>query len=301
MKTIQDGLNANNAMAKAVDQIKQSGIQMASSIQSLIDASHSIGQVSRDLKEIALQTKILALNAGVEAAHAGERGATFAVVAEQIKEIAERCKKASENTSVLIQNSLNICKTAVTCGEGIENDIDSIVYHQFEITQTLSNLASQSPTGDTPASADTDAGQPDKIIFNPATMATGENDIDQQHRNLIDMINQLGDAVREGREREGLNPLLDFLTDYVIKHFSAEEKRMDERRCPAADANKQAHAKMLAAYTDWRKKYDTGNDPKGMVLELQKLLSKWLVTHVCGIDCSLRQTAAAKVTVPAAA
>ncbi len=292
MKTIQEGLTANDQMNKAIENIKASGIEMATTITKLIDASNSIAGITRDLAEISLQTKILALNAGVEAAHAGDQGATFAVVAEQIKEIAERCKKASDSTGQIIQKSLTTSQSAIAAGKKIETDIQSIVYHQYEISEVLNGLASETHTGGTgtpPPPVSVDGKK--KLVFDVATMSTNHYDVDQQHRNLIDMINQLEEAVEQGRGRDGVDRLLNFLGEYVVKHFSMEEKLMAEHHCPATEVNLTAHKTMLKKYTDWREVYEASGFDTKLVLELKELLSTWLVSHVCKIDCQLRESA----------
>lgn len=295
MKTIQDGLSANDAMNQAVEKIKISGKQMAEAVQQLMVTTETVGQVGRDLSEISLQTKILAINAGVEAAHVGAQGATFAVVAEQIKEIAERCKKASERTQDTIKNSLSISKAAAEAGRRIDADIQSIVYQQYEISEVLNGFAAQKTTeGGSASNGESSANSVDdtnKVVFDVATMSTGVYDVDQQHRNLIDMINQLDAAVRQGREKEGVDRLLNFLGDYVLKHFSFEEKIMEERQCPMAEKNREAHAKLVETYTEWRKKYEEQGADLKMVVDLRDLLKQWLVGHICNIDCSLRKAA----------
>lgn len=307
MKSIQEGLDANDAMNKAVEHIKSTGHQMSVAIQKLIEANHAISTITRDLNEISLQTKILALNAGVEAAHVGAQGATFAVVAEQIKEIAERCKKASESTATIIRQSVITSESAIQAGKQIEDDIQDIVYQQYEISEVLNGFASQNhpdgsavaatpdhavsvatPTDSTASPSTASSGKP-KLAFDPVTMATGHETVDHQHRNLIDMINQLEEAVEQGRGREGVDRLLNFLGDYAAKHFSMEEKLMTATHCPAAEKNREAHKAMFETYKKWRENYDrNGFDPK-LVIELKNILSEWLVQHICKIDCTLRQ------------
>ncbi len=307
MKSIQEGLDANDAMNKAVEHIKSTGAQMSTAIQKLIEANHAISTITRDLNEISLQTKILALNAGVEAAHVGAQGATFAVVADQIKEIAERCKKASESTAAIIRQSVITSESAIQAGKQIEDDIQDIVYQQYEISEVLNGFAAQNQQTGTAAVAAVDheasaavstdatatpatngSGKP-KLAFDPATMATGHDAVDQQHRNLIDMVNQLEEAVEQGRGREGVDRLLNFLGDYAAKHFSMEEKIMTATHCPAAEKNREAHKAMFETYKKWRSNYDQhGFDPK-LVIELKNILSEWLVQHICKIDCTLRQ------------
>ena len=52
---------------------------------------------------------------------------------------------------------------------------------------------------------------------------TGNELIDSEHRTLFDAINNLMDACESGAGRENLEKTVDFMVDYVAKHFSDEQ------------------------------------------------------------------------------
>ncbi len=298
MKSLQDGLQANDEMNKAIEEIEVSGKAMAEAIRKLIEASHSISGISRELGEIGLRTKILAINAGVEAAHAGERGATFMVVANEIKSIAERCHQASEQTSAVIKNSIEISESAIAVGHRIESNIQGIIIHQQDIAEALCHAASANHDihsihrhiGATTTAGPSRHPAENPLLYEAATMATGVETVDQQHRQLIDMVNQLETAAREGKARDEVDRMLNFLGEYVQIHFSAEERIMAERQCPALEKNKKAHAALIATYVQWRHKYEKEGAKLSLVMDLKNILSKWLVGHICGVDRCLNET-----------
>ncbi|PAW76177.1 MAG: hypothetical protein B9S32_16295 [Verrucomicrobia bacterium Tous-C9LFEB] len=298
MKSLQDGLQANDEMNKAIEEIKVSGQAMAEAIRKLIDASHSISGISRELGEIGLRTKILAINAGVEAAHAGDRGATFMVVANEIKSIAERCHHASEQTSAVIKNSIEISESAIAVGHRIEGNIQGIIVHQQDIAEVLCHAASahhdidsiHHHVGESTTAGPTRQSTDGSLRYEAATMSTGVETVDQQHRQLIDMVNQLETAAREGKARHEVDRMLNFLGEYVQIHFSAEERIMAERQCPALEKNKKAHAALIATYGQWRDKYEKEGAKLSLVMDLKNILCKWLVSHICGVDRCLKVT-----------
>ena len=64
-------------------------------------------------------------------------------------------------------------------------------------------------------------------LFNwSAQYETGILLVDTQHKKLVDAINTLHDAMKEGKGKEKIESTLNFLVEYTVLHFSAEEKLM---------------------------------------------------------------------------
>jgi hemerythrin len=119
-------------------------------------------------------------------------------------------------------------------------------------------------------------------------LSTGVIAVDNQHKELFRQINALSEAMAQGKGRDHIARLLDFLGQYVVRHFADEEKAMQECACPAAAANKQAHAQLLAKFAQMRQRLDSSGASATFVLELQDTLLQWLTQHIKGIDTQLR-------------
>ena len=85
-----------------------------------------------------------------------------------------------------------------------------------------------------------------------STMTTGLNNIDNQHRELFRQVDLLITAMSQGKGRQEVGRILDFLGQYVHDHFADEEREMDRYECPAAAANRTAHAQFITTFQAMR-------------------------------------------------
>ena len=126
------------------------------------------------------------------------------------------------------------------------------------------------------------------------SLSTGLSDIDAQHQDLIRQINALSAAMAAGKGRDELGRMLDYLGKYAIDHFTKEEAAMARYRCPAAEANKQAHQQFVARFKELRAKFAAQGAQASMAIDIYNELSNWLIKHIRGIDVQLAKAAAAQ-------
>jgi hemerythrin-like metal-binding protein len=107
-------------------------------------------------------------------------------------------------------------------------------------------------------------------------------EIDQQHQQLIDIINSLHAAMVAGKAKQVIGDLIDRWVDYTARHFSFEEKRMAACGYPELERHRREHADMAQRVRDLKEKARSG---QGLVeLETRKMLKGWLTEHIKGSD-----------------
>lgn len=134
------------------------------------------------------------------------------------------------------------------------------------------------------------------LVYDPKTMATGVPSVDAQHQELFRRVGQLQEAMRQGRGRDEVGKLLEFLGEYIVEHFTNEEQCMERLNCPMAAVNRRAHRELLAKFYEFRTAFQKGELGLTALLQLYEVLNDWLVRHVQGVDMHLRTAAPAGVS-----
>ncbi len=111
-------------------------------------------------------------------------------------------------------------------------------------------------------------------------LETGIEVIDQQHRRIVDLINQLYVAQRD-HSREVIGEVLSELVDYTLSHFAFEEELMEEAGYVFGQAHKRVHETFTRRVSEYRMRFEAGED---VTDELRSMLSRWLFNHIRNDD-----------------
>lgn len=106
--------------------------------------------------------------------------------------------------------------------------------------------------------------------------------IDRQHMRLIEIINDLHDAMRERKGPETLRDLVDEMAVYAASHFSLEERLMLKHNYPRMRGHKLQHELFTQKVMDLQKRIEE----KTLVLSLEVItfLRDWWATHILSSD-----------------
>jgi hemerythrin len=114
-------------------------------------------------------------------------------------------------------------------------------------------------------------------------LSVGVSIIDDEHKKLVEMLNELYDAMLSKKSEEALGKLLDGLVAYTAYHFEHEEALFAETGYAAAAEHKKEHDDLAKKALDVHKKYQEGTTAT-LSTEVLNFLRKWLLTHIVGSD-----------------
>ena len=103
-------------------------------------------------------------------------------------------------------------------------------------------------------------------------------EIDNQHKALIKMINDYYDAVLRKELREGLAQLLQSLETYTIRHFETEERYFDRYGYEDAAEHKKRHATLRRQVREFRERVN--GEKIVLPFEIGKFMTDWLTNHI---------------------
>lgn len=119
------------------------------------------------------------------------------------------------------------------------------------------------------------------------SLSVGVDLIDEQHKMLIQRLNDLSSAIEMTQGEGGIVQTLDFLIEYADFHFSAEEKCMAEYDYPGLDHQKRQHEEFKASLKNLVDDYEYEGVTRALTTSVNVFLHNWLVNHIKGVDHKL--------------
>ncbi|MEW6351657.1 MAG: bacteriohemerythrin [Thermodesulfobacteriota bacterium] len=111
--------------------------------------------------------------------------------------------------------------------------------------------------------------------------------IDDQHKELFQRFGQIEDAIWDGRGKDEVGEIINFMTDYTIFHFGDEEAIMKQHNYPGYAAQKQAHEYFTTEVRQMKARFDAGEITSGLVVEVIDTLGGWFKNHIKIMDKEL--------------
>lgn len=115
-------------------------------------------------------------------------------------------------------------------------------------------------------------------------LSVGVEEIDRQHKLLIDKYNAFFTAYSEGRADEEVIRLLGFLEEYVVTHFVDEERLQQRIGFPDYQKHRMQHEELTRKVAELKVNFEYEGPDPNLVSETGLLLTGWLIEHISVMD-----------------
>ena len=124
------------------------------------------------------------------------------------------------------------------------------------------------------------------IVEWTAELVSGNNKIDNQHKELFGKINKLYEAVDDGEE-DAIIVILEYLENYVKVHFKDEENYMKKVRYQGFTDHQKVHTSFTIEVAKRIRDYKNSGSDVDTIRSTQKFVSQWMLNHVLKMDLEM--------------
>ena len=118
-------------------------------------------------------------------------------------------------------------------------------------------------------------------------LSVGYGLIDEQHKELFSRYNDLLNACKEGKGREAIIPVLDFMIEYVTRHFAEEEQFMKQYDYPEMNEHINEHKELFKHVNAVYKELQDKGATVSVITSINHSMCSWLIRHVKQTDVKL--------------
>jgi hemerythrin len=111
---------------------------------------------------------------------------------------------------------------------------------------------------------------------------TGFSEVDDQHRTLVNLINQLADAISQNQSTAELGKLLQHLIDDTRSHFKHEQNMMANLSYSGYLNHRASHDVLENELWDFLGRFQS--DPSSLDLKAVEVLKNALIEHIVEKD-----------------
>jgi hemerythrin-like metal-binding protein len=110
----------------------------------------------------------------------------------------------------------------------------------------------------------------------------GVKAMDDQHGIIMDTMNELREAIVQGRDRNEIGKQLDRLIEFTQMHFESEEHLLEQQGFPGLQEHRAAHQRLFSQIQALSEHARHSDEVE--VRALFNFLRNWYMEHIEGLD-----------------
>jgi hemerythrin-like metal-binding protein len=112
--------------------------------------------------------------------------------------------------------------------------------------------------------------------------SVGVRDLDDQHKIIVGILNELHAVMLKGQAQSVADTLLPKLRSVTCGHFSTEERLLESTKFPGLNEQRTEHGALLDKVDGFVTRYKCGDNT--MYPELLYFMRDWLLSHDLNVD-----------------
>lgn len=118
-----------------------------------------------------------------------------------------------------------------------------------------------------------------------ASFETGVAEMDEQHKKIIELINEIYPSIRKENCREKLQKILGEMDQYALEHFEAEEGLLAQQNYPELDEHRESHKEYMVSLQQLKVQLEgEGGNDKDVATAIYSYLRQWWQDHIVELD-----------------
>ncbi|HEY4788687.1 MAG TPA: bacteriohemerythrin [Bacteroidales bacterium] len=198
-----------------------------------------------------------------------------------IQEIAAAGREQSSGTSEIfraVEGMNNITQQNAAASEELATSAEEFSSQAESLKEIISFFRIET---DKDYHLATNSGKKQLIDWGPK-YHIGIKSIDDQHKVLVDLMNELYNEFGSNKNQKTIRRVLKELLDYTIYHFGNEEELFRKYAYKDEDPHTDQHEKFIEKIRQFKNDFEKGNAL--LSFDLIEFLKNWLLNHILKID-----------------
>ena len=260
--------NLATQTSKATEEIGHQIAQVQSSTGETVGAIHEVTGVIRTVNDVSAS-----IAAAVE-----EQGAATQEIARNVEQASLGSAMVTESIHYVLESAESSARLAVEIGESSSSLSDQTATLRGNVEAFLGKVRKLSGEG----------MKKDILIEWVPALSVGNTQIDQEHKVLIAIVNDLYAAINAGSGQAAVGKAMTAMIDYTNTHFSHEEALMQQYRYVDFEKHRKQHEGFVSRLNSLKDAYESNSPEAGS--QLLNLLGNWWTTHITVYDRKLADT-----------
>ncbi len=264
--------DATKEIKEKIDGIQVSTSETIAEVEGITEVIDKVNQIMSVISDAMV----------VQAASASEVTLNIEQASLGIAEVNENVAQSSSVSSQIAHDMDEVSSIATSMSDS-SVDMRSNSESLSELANQLRSMISTFKIStDKKSGVNHSSAEHKDLIPWSSKLCIGIDKVDEQHKELVRLVNQLHSAMKAQAGLQESAEILEKLTDYTVYHFAFEEEVFDKYDYEDKVEHKKIHANLVKKVVDFQNDVKSGK--AGLSMDLMLFLTSWLKDHILKTD-----------------